>query len=113
LLSNPIRGESKGWGDRDAKKLIWAVMGCRGVHGPWPEEKKGRRMPNGATVVFSLRARWSHVEQWSTVRVFVRPDHPYITIHGRKGGRSSESERAKEHKGDSREKRQGELVLRT
>jgi hypothetical protein len=28
-----------------------------------------------------------------------------ITIHGRKGGRSSENERAKELKGDSREKR--------
>jgi hypothetical protein len=35
-----------------------------------------------------------------------------ITIHGRKGGRSSENERAKELKaGDSREKRQGELVV--
>jgi hypothetical protein len=85
-------------------------MGCRAFMAHGPEEKKRRRMPNGATVVFvalpffSLRARWSDVSS-GALCVSLSDPTIVITIHGRKGGRSSENERAKELKGDSREKR--------
>jgi hypothetical protein len=85
-------------------------MGCRAFMAHGPEEKKRRRMPNGATVVF-VAPFFSRCERdgpmLSSGALWVSLSDPtiLITIHGWKGGRSSENERAKELKGDSREKR--------
>jgi hypothetical protein len=91
----------------------------------WPMDLRRRNGGGCPTVVvfvapfFSLRARWSDAEQWSTVRVLVRvrPDQPYhqLTKAGSPNKRTKKTttmaagraadqreQRAKEHKKDSR-----------